>query len=62
MAAQTVKLLGKNFVLLPKREYDQLQARLREQMRQDRGDLAEARRRRKERSIPLQDVRSRLGS
>ena len=61
MAVQTLRLLGRSFVLVPKREYEQMRARLREQARQDRGDVAEARRRGKERSIPLRDVRKRLG-
>ncbi len=62
MAAQTLQLLGKEYVLLPKREYDRMRAKLERQARQDRGDVAEARRRGKERSIPLSEVRRRLGS
>ncbi|MEA2709215.1 MAG: hypothetical protein QOF78_1816 [Phycisphaerales bacterium] len=61
MAAQTLKLMGKSFVLLPKSEYDRMQATLRQQARQDKGDVAESRRRAKERSIPLSNVRKRLG-
>ena len=61
MAVQTLRLLGRSFVLLPKREYEQMRARLQEQERQDRGDVAEARRRGKERSVPLSEVRKRLG-
>jgi hypothetical protein len=61
MAAQTVTLLGKKFVLMTKREYDQMRARLAQQERQDRGDVAEARRRVKEPSIPIAEVRKRLG-
>ena len=61
MAAQTLKLLGKQFVILPKREYDQMRAKLEHQERQDRGDVAEARRRSKEPSIPINVVRKRLG-
>jgi hypothetical protein len=61
MAAQTIKLLGKEFVLIPKREFERMQARLDQQARQDRGDVAEARRRATEPSIPLQEVRKRLG-
>jgi PHD/YefM family antitoxin component YafN of YafNO toxin-antitoxin module len=60
MPAQTLKRMGKNFVLLPKSEYDRMQAKLRQQTRQDRGDVAESRRRAKERSVPLSDVRKRL--
>ena len=61
MSAQTLKLLGKEFVLIPKREYERMRAAIDEQQRQDRGDVAEARRRSKERSIPLSEVRKRLG-
>jgi hypothetical protein len=61
MAAQTVKLLGKQFVLMPKREYDQMRLKLAQQERQDRGDVAEARRRAKEPSISVEDARKRLG-
>ncbi|GMV96891.1 MAG: hypothetical protein HRF43_00280 [Phycisphaerae bacterium] len=61
MAAQSVTLLGKEFVLIPKREYDRMRSQLERQSRQDRGDVAEARRRAKEPSIPLAAVRKRLG-
>lgn len=60
MAARTVKLLEKQFVLLPKREYDRMRSELERKVGQDRGDVAEARRRTKERSIPLSNVRKRL--
>jgi len=61
MAVQTVKLLGKQFVLIPKREYDQMREKLARQERQDRGDVAEMKRRSKEPSIPLDQVRRNLG-
>ena len=61
MAAQTLKLMGKQFVLIPKREYDRMRAAIEQQARQDRGDVAEARRRAREPSIPLAEVRKRLG-
>ena len=61
MAAQSLKLFGKQFVLIPRREYDKMRAELDRQARQDRGDVAEARRRAKQRSIPLSEVRKRLG-
>ena len=60
MAAQTLKLLGKQYVIMPKREYDRMQAELGRQVRQDRGDVAEAQRRAKEKSIPLTEVRRRI--
>lgn len=61
MAAQTLKLDGKQYVLIPKRDYDRMRAELDRQARQDRGDVAEARRRGRERSVPLAEVRKRLG-
>ena len=61
MAAQTLKLKGQEFVLLPKREYERMRAQLERQAAQDRGDVAEARRRSKEPSVSLGDVRKRLG-
>jgi len=61
MAAQTVKLLGREFVLIPKREFERMRSQLEQQARQDRGDVAEAQRRAKEPSIPLSEVRKRLG-
>ena len=61
MAAQSLTLFGKHFVLIPRREYEKMRAELDCQARQDRGDAAEARRRGKQRSIPLNEVRKRLG-
>jgi hypothetical protein len=61
MAAQTLKLKGQEFVLLPKREYERMRAQIQRQAEQDRGDVAEAKRRAKEPSIPLAEVRKRLG-
>ena len=60
MAAQTVKLLGREFVLIPKQEYEKMRSRIEQQTRQERGDVAEARRRAREPSIPLSEVRKRL--
>ena len=61
MAAQTLKLKGQEFVLLPKREYEQMRAQIRRQAEQDRGDVIEAKRRSKEPSIPMAEARKRLG-
>lgn len=61
MSPQTVTLLGRQFVLIPKREFDRMRAKLEQQARQDRGDIAEAKRRAREPSIPLKEVRKRLG-
>ena len=61
MAAQPLKLKGQEFVLLPKREYERMRAQIQRQAEQDRGDVAEAKRRAKEPSISLGEVRKRLG-
>ena len=60
MPAQTLMLMGKKFVLLPKSEYDRMRAKLERQETQDRGDAAEAKRRATQPSIPLLKVRQRL--
>jgi hypothetical protein len=62
MASPTLTVKGEKFVLIPKKEYDQLQALRARQMRQDQGDIAEARRRAREPSIPLEQARKRLGT
>lgn len=44
MAANTVKLGGKKFVIVPKREFDRIQAQAKRQVdqeQQDAGDVAE---------------------
>jgi hypothetical protein len=63
MAVQTLRLGGREFVILPKREYERLRAKARKLSEQDRGDIAKSKRRIAEsgRSIPLADVRRRLG-
>jgi hypothetical protein len=51
MTVQTVKIGRREFVLLPKRDFERLAALARrqgEQDRQDAGDAAESRRRRRE--------------
>ncbi len=61
MPVQTLKLSGKHFVVISKREYDQMRQQLQRQNLQDRGDVAEAKRRAKEPSFPLSEVRKRIG-
>jgi len=62
MAIQTLKISGKQFVVIPKRDYDRMRQQLKNQAAQDRGDVAEAKRRTKEPSIPLEEVRKRIGA
>jgi len=52
VTVQTLKIGKREFVLVPKRDFERLAAQARrqdEQDRQDAGDVAESRRRRKER-------------
>jgi hypothetical protein len=62
MAVQTLKVKGREFVLVPKREYERMRAQIERQSEQDRGDVTEAKRRSREPSIPLAEVRKRLGA
>jgi DnaJ-domain-containing protein 1 len=61
MSVQTLKVAGRDFVLIPKREFDQMQSRLKALIAEERGDIAEAKRRAKQPSISIADVRKRLG-
>lgn len=61
MTVQTVELVGKLFVIVPEKEFHRLQERAEEISVQDKGDIAEAKRRARERSVPLDAVRKRLG-
>jgi hypothetical protein len=67
MTVQTVKLGRERFVLLREKDYRQLMAKVRPAPKrrrlsaQDRGDIAEAKRRAHEPSVPLSAVRARLG-
>jgi hypothetical protein len=71
MTIQTVKLAGKKFVIVPEKDYRSLKAQAalagsgrskpRRLTAQDRGDIAEARRRAKEPSRPYQELREELG-
>lgn len=62
MAVQTLRLGGREFVILPKREYERLRAKARRLFAQDRGDVSESKRRLEKpgKSIPLAEVRKRL--
>jgi hypothetical protein len=62
MAAQTLKLAGRDFVVLPKREYERLRDMARELSAQDRGDIAESKRRKAQGpSRPYSELRKKLG-
>ena len=70
MATQTLTLAGKRFVVIPEAEYHKLTGKAaprngsrrkpRQMTRQDRGDVAEATRRARERSIPLSVLKAEL--
>ncbi|MGD0390773.1 MAG: hypothetical protein ABSC42_17655 [Tepidisphaeraceae bacterium] len=70
MTVQTVKLGRERFVLLKEKDYRQLKAkaarhdaprRSRRLAAQDRGDIAEAHRRRNEPALPYSELRKELG-
>jgi hypothetical protein len=64
MTVQTLKIGRHEFVLVPKRDFERIAAQARrqnEQDRQDAGDVAESRRRRKEPGgITLAELRKKL--
>jgi hypothetical protein len=69
MTVQTVKLGRERFVLLREKDYRELKAKARQgpaarkkrPSAQDRGDIAEARRRRSEPARPYSQLRKELG-
>jgi hypothetical protein len=62
MTVQTVKLAGKSFVIVPEKDFRRLQQRAEKNTEQDKGDVAESRRRMKERGgKQLSEVRRHLG-
>jgi hypothetical protein len=62
MTVQTVKLGGKSFVIVPEKDFRKLQQRAEQIFEQDKGDVAESRRRMKERGgKKLSEVRRQLG-
>ena len=60
MAVQTLKISGKQFVVVPKQDYDRMVQQLKSQAAQDRGDVAEAKRRAKEPSVSIAELRRRV--
>jgi len=62
MTVQTLTLGRKRFVILPEKDFRRLQAKAEERSAQDRGDVAESRRRMKEPGgRTLAEARKRLG-
>jgi PHD/YefM family antitoxin component YafN of YafNO toxin-antitoxin module len=62
MTVQTLKLGGKSFVIVAEKDFRRLQERAEQTSAQDRGDVAESRRRMKERGgKSLAQVRKELG-
>jgi hypothetical protein len=69
MTAETVTLGGKRFVIIAEKDYRRLKAKAaakpngkpRRASLQERGDIAESKRRENEPSVPLKAVRQRLG-
>jgi len=62
MTVQTVKLSGKEFVIVPKKDFRRLQAQAEQISAQDRGDVAEVRRRKAlGPSQPYAKLRQKLG-
>jgi hypothetical protein len=61
MAVQTLKISGEEFVVVPKRHYDRMVQQLKSQAAQGRGDVAETKRRAKEPSMSIAELRRRVG-
>jgi hypothetical protein len=61
MTVQTLTLGKRKFVVVPEKEFRRLQRKAEEISIQDKGDVAEAKRREHEPSVLLAAVRKRLG-
>ena len=61
MTIQTLILGKRKFVVIPESDFRRLQCKAEEISAQDKGDIAEAKRREREPSVPLRAVRKRLG-
>lgn len=61
MAIQTLIIGKRKFVLIPEKDFRRLQLKAEQISAQDKGDIAEAKRREREPSVPLHAVRKRLG-
>lgn len=60
MTIQTLTLGKRKFVILPEKDYRRLQQKAEKISAQDKGDIAEAKRREREPSVPMEAVRKRL--
>jgi hypothetical protein len=61
VTVSTLKIGKREYVVVPRKEFDRLRRKAEDISEQDAGDIAEAKRREKEPSIPLEKVRKRLG-
>ena len=61
MTIQTLIIGKRKFVLIPEKDFRRLQSKAEQVSAQDKGDIAEAKRRERESSVPLHAVRKRLG-
>jgi hypothetical protein len=61
MTIQTLILGKRKFVVIAEADFRRLQSKAEEISAQDRGDIAEAKRREREPSVSLRAVRKRLG-
>jgi hypothetical protein len=61
MSVQTLTMGKRKFVVIPESEFRRLKEKAEEITAQDKGDIAEAKRRKREPSVPLEAVRKRLG-
>ena len=61
MTIQTLILGKRKFVVIPEADFRRLQSKAEQVSTQDKGDIAEAKRREREPSVPLHAVRNRLG-
>jgi hypothetical protein len=61
LTVSTLKIGKQEYVVVPRKEFDRLRRQAEDLSEQDRGDVAEAKRRQKEPSVSLEQVRKRLG-
>ena len=62
MTIQSLKVGGKRFVIVPEKEFERLRRQAEHLAKQERGDIAEARRRkRRGAALPYSQLRKKLG-